>query len=891
MVTFTTPFDATTVEPMTGSAVSTIGMSAAAVSLEMNRFRNVPLEMREGHWWMVTRPNDKQPQKVIGKQIEAGGDWTNPNHHCSFATALEAIALDQSLNLMLMLGFGNDFVCIDVDPLEKVKPEHKDAARLFRGKIDKALRDETYAEVSMSGAGMHYIGRTPALTEIERGTHKAQHRDYGIDLLLRYGLVLTGDAQGDTNKLTNLDDETRQMLDSFRNFHSGAIAVVDAKITPAQCDEKRLIAILSSGKHGDAFRTGAGLHGGWSDVMTAVTNTAAEFSTDKQLTYRVLSRSGLVQLAESASNGELRTSKFNRLWETEWPKALQRTEQSRSQNALTKICRELTRADLWEQSLYVKHMVQRRAMLMISQGFTQATPMSADQLAPLFHYLTPERLNDLQDTLKKVREEYSQKFMEARFLMGRDKDTEVSELNAYLTTTAANEPKITAAARLKEYNNKYYILENHGGAAMVFENCFDPVSGAQRTWRTRAFCEAKASEQAYLGWNVEKDAPEMRPAPLFWTGSDKARRYVAQEMRYETTARTIPMATGEILNLFHGWATTPVAGAWDNIRYLIHDILCCSAPEASEYLLNYLAHMVQRPDKLPSTAIILQSEEQGTGKTTFMDVLRALLGARYCDTTADASTVVGQFNSSAMGKILLHLEEAVAPNDRSIESKVKALITNETMTYNAKGLAAVQGRNYARVFMTSNAQQVAHLARHDRRMFVLNVSPKHANDALFWGDAHRAYPQEREAFMHALQTRDISAYRPSLIPYTAAKDKQKIESVVGPDLVLRTFLEDGRLPTCSRFNGETWEVRVSALTDYFIKQQVKVGYKTPQPARVLKAIALGPVVVRRLTIGQDSRAFRVIALPMLPVARAQFLADQRIAAHDWGNAADDWALD
>lgn len=884
-------FDPMKIEPLVGGVAATDGMSARATSLATGRFRNVPKIMRDGRWWMVARANDKQPQKVIGRQIELGGKWTNPDHHCTFETALEAIALDHTLNLMLMLGFDNDFVCVDVDPLEKVKPEHKDAAKKHREAIDAALRDKTYTEVSMSGAGMHYIGRTPLLTEGERSTHKAQHRDYGIDLLLRYGLVLTGDQKGITNELANLDAGTRQMLDTFRSINKKAVATVDANITPAQCNEKRLVAILSGGRHGDAFRTGRNLQSGWSDVMTALRNTAAEFCTDEQLVYRVLSRSGLVQIAEPSSSGELRTAKFERLWGSEWLKALQVTELSRRQAASAQSGKELTRADLWEQSLYVKHLVQHQAMLMITQGFTQASPMPAEQLAPLFHYLKPERLNDLQDTLKNMHEPYGQKFMEARLLMERNKDTEVTELNAYLNATAANEPRITAAARFKEYNEKYYILENHGGSAMVFEDSFDPESGAQRTWRVRAFCEAKGSQKVYLSWNVADDAPDMRSAPLFWTGSDKSRRYVAQEMRYETTARTIPVATGEILNLFHGWATTPVSGSWDNIRYLIHDILCSGAVEASEYLLNYLAHMIQRPDRLPSSAIILQSEEQGTGKTTFMDMLRTLLGRRYCDTTADASTVVGQFNSSAMGKVLLHLEEAVAPNDRVVESKVKALITNETMTYNAKGLAAVQGRNYARVFMTSNAQQVAHLTRHDRRMFVLNVSPKHANDTQFWGASHQAYPQEREAFMHALQTRDISTYRPSVIPHTKAKDKQKLESVVGPDLVLRTFLEDGRLPTCSRFNGEAWEVRVTALTDFFLKQHVKVGYKVPQPARIFKPIALGPVTVRRLTVGQESKAYRMIALPTLPVARTRFLADQRIAAHDWGNTASDWALD
>lgn len=102
--------------------------------------------------------------------------------------------------------------------------------------------------------------------------------------------------------------------------------------------------------------------------------------------------------------------------------------------------------------------------------------------------------------------------------------------------------------------------------------------------------------------------------------------------------------------------------------------------------------MVQQPHILPGTAVILQSEEQGTGKSTFMALLRRLLGARYCSVTSDAGTLVGQFNAQAMNKVLLHFEEAVAPNDRVVESKVKALITNETLTYNPKGLPAIEAR-------------------------------------------------------------------------------------------------------------------------------------------------------------------------------------------------------
>jgi hypothetical protein len=276
-----------------------------------------------------------------------------------------------------------------------------------------------------------------------------------------------------------------------------------------------------------------------------------------------------------------------------------------------------------------------------------------------------------------------------------------------------------------------------------------------------------------------------------------------------------------------------------------------------------------------------------------MDLIRELLGERYCATTADASTLVGQFNNSAKEKILLHFEEAVAPNDRAVESKVKALITNKTMTYNAKGIAAVEARNCARVFMTSNASQVAHIARHDRRMFVLVVSPRHANDWGYWDQFRRQYPHEMEAFMHVLQTRDISAFKPGAIPHTQGRDDQKLESAVGPERVLRDLLESGVLPPCSRNVGGAWEVRTKALAEHFRNFNIRVGSNAPQPARVLKPIVLIPGRNRTMTVcGDSAQTHRVITIPALQAARAAFLQHMNVAEHDWGDADDaDWSLE
>lgn len=884
MAILPTSFDASVIEPFTEK-----DMSIASVS---KRYRHIPPTMREGRWWMISM--DKIPYRRIAPNAPPHSliraDPHNSANHCSFNEALATISTNPSrIELMLVLGIGNNFICVDLDPLEKVAPEHRADATEYQRQIRERM-DCTYSEVSRSGSGLHFIGVAP---EVRHNKAAAKHPHFKTDLLFRQGLVLTGDHRSGTTEVADISSQIRTILYSMgKRPNSDAVALqpVDT-LTPAHCNEKRLIKVLTSDRfaHGEAFRTGRNIND-WSSTFKAILNSAAEFSTDEQLVYRIIQRSGLVQLAENKGS-ETRIAKLDRVWPQEWRDSLAKTEPTRRAKVARMEACELTLASLWDQTVYVKYMVQERATMMITQGLMDGMP--PEDLAPLFHYLKPDRLNRLQDDLKKMDESFSQTCMSARILMEQDSDTEVSELNAYIHAVSLEEKAIGVKARFTEYNQHYYIIENHGGAAMVFEDSYDETSGAQRIWRIRAFCEAKGSEKIFVGWDQKDNAPIIKSSPHIWTGSDKSRRYVSQEMRFETTAQTITVETGRILNLFHGWAATPVAGDWSNIRYLIHDILCSGAEDASDYLLSYLAHMIQQPDKLPDVAVILQSEEQGTGKTTFMDLLREMLGARYCATTADASTLVGQFNASAMNKIMLHFEEAVAPNDRAVESKVKALITNKTMTYNQKGLATIEARNYARVFMTSNASQVAHLARHDRRMFVLNVSPRHANEAAFWSRAQTAYPREVEAFMHILHTRDISGFKPNVIPHTDAKDRQKLESVVSTDRILRDLLEAGRLPTCSQFVGNVWEVRVSALSDYFLKYNLKVGFHFPQPAKVFKPLVLAATRHRWISAnGEPTRSHRVITIPPLSDARQRFLAHMNVASHDWGDSNnDDWALD
>jgi len=901
MVSLPVPFDAFAVSPIDPADQEFGGESATADQLATGRYKFVPVEMRAVRSWMVARgkvphrvmPNSLLQGKVVVVPLCKGQGHNNRDMHCSFEQAMQAIADDPSLELGFALGTGNDFVCVDLDDLGKVVPEYRDEATEQQRLIRERLAATTYGEISRSGKGWHFIGRC---TNSPTSKASAKHPEYRIDLLFRSFLVVTGDHGNEATELHDISSELRTLV-RWINGDDGPSSTTDLPsvdtITPASCDEKTLRARLGGNwKYGEAYHDGRKAHD-WSEALSIILKSAAEITTDADMVRRVVEQSGLVQLAEDKGN-ETRLDKLNRVWSSEWGKALRRAEPTRQANqSATAPTKPLTLADLWQQSPFVQRMVQDRATKMIQQNLIAGA--SAEDIAPLFRYLRPDRMNQLQDDLRRVSEEFAKTLTDARILVQNDTDAEVTELNAFMAKKVHQERVVNPNARYEEYNRKFYIVKNHGGAARVFRNGFNEESGAQDMWPSLGkFCEAFANDQV-LSWHMGRNelVPELRPFAREWVLKTH-RRFARQEMRFETTEREIVLDSGErVLNLYQGWATTPIAGDWSNIRYLIHDILCSGIVQASDYLLNYVAHMVQSPNHLPGTAIILQSEEQGTGKSTFLGILRQMLGARYCSVTSDANTLVGQFNASAMNKVLLHFEEAIAPNDRGAESRIKALITNETLTYNAKGIAAIEARNFARVFLTSNARQVAHLSRFDRRWFVLNVSARHANDTRFWERAQSAYAGELAAFMHAMQTRDISGFRPVVIPHTSAKDIQKMESVVGTDLVLRDLLEAGRLPSCSRFVGGIWEVRVSALSDYFREHGIRVGSVLPQPSRVLKPIALGPSRHRRISVdGQPTKPQRVIPVPTLQTARRHFLDYLNIAANDWGDTGDtDWALD
>jgi hypothetical protein len=96
-----------------------------------------------------------------------------------------------------------------------------------------------------------------------------------------------------------------------------------------------------------------------------------------------------------------------------------------------------------------------------------------------------------------------------------------------------------------------------------------------------------------------------------------------------------------------------------------------------------MALLVQKPWVKPEVALVLKSRE-GTGKTIIAQMLLKIFGP-HGFTTAQKERVAGRFSGHLFDKVLVVLEEAFFAGDPAAVTTAKALITNPTFGYEAKG--------------------------------------------------------------------------------------------------------------------------------------------------------------------------------------------------------------
>lgn len=364
-------------------------------------------------------------------------------------------------------------------------------------------------------------------------------------------------------------------------------------------------------------------------------------------------------------------------------------------------------------------------------------------------------------------------------------DDEVRPIAARDLKSKRKEAKAEREALLKEFNSRYAIVRE-GGAALVFDDCYDD------TLKRRFYDRLKPSalQVLYAARKVvtridEDGKRHFQTAAKWWLNHEERKEFING-----TTFMPAGEARPGFLNLWRGFGFEPRPGRWEKMRSHIQNVVCGGNPSYYDYLMGWMARTVQHPSARGEVAIVLRGETR-IGKGMLGHALRELFGQHGLHISS-SKHLVGNFNVHLRDCVYLFADEAFFAGDKANVSTLKALITEPVLTIEAKYLNAVQCPNNLHILMASNDEWVVPAGLDEARFFVLDVSPTRRGDhEYFKAIAAEMNAGGYAAMLHELLHYDLSEFNVRAVPKTGALVDQQQYSLGTTFAWLREVIERG----------------------------------------------------------------------------------------------------
>lgn len=198
------------------------------------------------------------------------------------------------------------------------------------------------------------------------------------------------------------------------------------------------------------------------------------------------------------------------------------------------------------------------------------------------------------------------------------------------------------------------------------------------------------------------------------------------------------------------------------------DILTNNQKNIKIYILNWLSHLIQKPEELPGVALIFIGQK-GAGKDTLGDFIgEYIIGLKHYQNFSNQSQYFDKHDETKSNKFLVKVEEI---NKKSLDDGVngetfKSSITSPTITINPKGKSAYTIKNRQRIIATSNNANSVDVGQKERRYCISVVSPKKIGDSEYWCKVRNELfnSEGALAIVNMLLVRDISKINIRVLP-------------------------------------------------------------------------------------------------------------------------------
>jgi hypothetical protein len=184
--------------------------------------------------------------------------------------------------------------------------------------------------------------------------------------------------------------------------------------------------------------------------------------------------------------------------------------------------------------------------------------------------------------------------------------------------------------------------------------------------------------------------------------------------------------------------------------------------DCAEYVLNWFAHIVQKPAKKTEVCILLYGA-QGCGKSTIGEyLLRKIIGLDKMIITSKADKMFGRFVNS-QGKLLAVLNECSGKDTFNICDILKDAITMTTTEQEKKGVDAVSVTDYTNFIFTTNNINSVKIEEGDRRFMPIEINNVLKNNVSYFKELYADLDNDyiMRKFYEELMNRDLTKFNPS----------------------------------------------------------------------------------------------------------------------------------
>lgn len=280
----------------------------------------------------------------------------------------------------------------------------------------------------------------------------------------------------------------------------------------------------------------------------------------------------------------------------------------------------------------------------------------------------------------------------------------------------------------------------------------------------------------------------IRPYTKIWLGSQRKRTALNG---IEFDPKKTPLSiNNEVFNIYQGFGIEPEFGVKNDVRPWLKlvEIICNYDKNKMDYLINWFAHAIQKPEEKPGVAIVMRSG-QGYGKGSLMKPFSSIFGVHYMHST-NSKDISSNFNSVLENKIMVFFDEAFAGTNQATDT-LKGLITEDKLRIERKGFDTYFVDNYIRIVMASNRENIIRFEKDERRYLYIDVPE---SNKLTHKEFDEYYLWERNGGANKLfgylKSLNIDNFNPRIAPKTNELNSAKMYSFSGSEQIIFHILND-----------------------------------------------------------------------------------------------------